>query len=121
MTLRPIADGQIAADGAGLGLEGLGDTDQLAGARDDSITFDTQMQLLLFSELIAALRGNDSVTFRRWLSGVIQDLGRPAVEELIFEWINPLLTVEEMDRLVGWHLGVSKLTGRGNSGQHFKQ
>ena len=28
-----------------------------------------------------------------------------AVEELTLEWMNPLLTVEEMDRLVGWHLG----------------
>ena len=27
--------------------------------------------------------------------------------ELVLEWMNPLLTVEEMDRLVGWHLGVS--------------
>jgi len=29
------------------------------------------------------------------------------VEELMLEWMNPLLTIEEMDRLVGWHLGVS--------------
>ena len=107
MTLRPKADGQIVADGAGLGLEGLGDTDQLAGARDDSITFDTQMQLLLLPELVSALRANDSDTFRRWLSGGIQDLGRSAVEELMLKWMNPLLTVEEMDRLVGWHLGIS--------------
>ena len=32
---------------------------------------------------------------------------QPAEEELMLEWMNPLLTVEEMDRLVGWHLGVS--------------
>ena len=66
--------------------------------------FQNQMHLLLLSELVSALRANDSDTFRRWLSGGIQDLGRPAVEELR---MNPLLTVEEMDRLVGWHLGVS--------------
>ena len=30
-----------------------------------------------------------------------------AVEELTLEWMNPKLTVEEMDRLVGWHLGMS--------------
>ena len=65
------------------------------------------MHLLLLSELVSALRANDSDAFRRWLSGGIQDLGRPAVEELMLEWMNPQLTVEEMDRLVGWHLRVS--------------
>ena len=58
------------------------------------------MYLLLLSDLVSALRANDSDTCRRWLSGGIQDLGRPAVEELMLEWMNPLLTVEEMDRLV---------------------
>jgi len=53
------------------------------------------------------LRAIDSDTFRRWLFGGIQDLGRPAVEELMLEWMNPLLTVEEMDRLVEWRLRVS--------------
>ena len=71
------------------------------------MSFETQMHLLLLSELVSALRANDSDIFRRWLSGGIQDLGRPAVEELMLEWMNPLLTVEEMDKLVGWHLGVS--------------
>ena len=71
------------------------------------MSFETQMHLLLLSELVSAHRANDSDTFRRWLSGGIQDLGRPAVEELMLEWMNPLLTVEEMYRLVGWHLGVS--------------
>ena len=68
------------------------------------MTFETQMHLLLLSELVSALRAN---AFRRWLSGGIHDLGRPAVEALMLEWMNPLLTVEEMDRMVGWHLGVS--------------
>ena len=68
------------------------------------MTFETQMHLLLLSKLVSALRANDSDTFRRWLSGGIQDLGRPAVEELMLEWMNPLLTVDEMDRMVGWHL-----------------
>ena len=58
-------------------------------------------------QLVSALRANNSDTFRRWLSGGIQDLGRPAVEELMLEWMNPLLTVEEMDGSVGWHLEVS--------------
>jgi len=60
--------------------------------------------LLLLSEPVSALRANDSDIFRRWLSGGIQDLGRPAMKELMLKWMNPLLTVEEMARLVGWNL-----------------
>ena len=67
------------------------------------MSFETQIHLLL-SELISELRANDSDTFRRWLSGGTQDLGQPVVKDLMLEWMNPLLTVEEMDRLVGWHL-----------------
>ena len=71
------------------------------------MSFETQMHLLLLSELVSALRANDSDTFRRWLSGGLQDLGSTAVEVLMYEWMNPLITIEEMDRLVGWHLGVN--------------
>ena len=45
-----------------------------------TMSFETQMHLLLLSELVSALRANDSDTFRRWLSGGIEDLGRPAVQ-----------------------------------------
>lgn len=68
---------------------------------------DTRIALLLLTELIAALRANDPDTFKRWLYGGIQDLGKPAVTELMTDWLNPLLTQEEADRLMGWHLGVS--------------
>ena len=68
---------------------------------------DTQMHLLLLSELIAALRANDPDTFKQWLAGGAQDLGEHAVAELMLEWMVPLLTQDEADRLVGWHLGVS--------------
>lgn len=47
------------------------------------MTHDTQVHLLLLSELVFALRDNDAETFKRWLAGGIQDLGKPAVEELI--------------------------------------
>ena len=67
---------------------------------------DTQMHLLLLSELIAALRANDPDTFKQWLAGGAQDLGEHAVAELMLEWMVPLLTQDETDRLVGWHLGV---------------
>jgi len=71
------------------------------------MTHDTQMHLLLLSELVFALRANDSEIFKRWLASGIQDLGKPAIEELMIEWLNPLLTQDEADRVVGWHLGVS--------------
>ena len=37
----------------------------------------------------------------------IEDLGKPAVNEMPLDWLDPFLTVEEQDRLLGWHLGVS--------------
>ena len=58
-------------------------------------------------ELVAALRANDPDAFRQWLSGGVQDLGKPAVIELMADWMTPLLSQEEADRLVAWHLGVS--------------
>ena len=68
---------------------------------------DTRTALFLMGELVAALRANDPDTFKRWLLGGLQDLGEPAVTELLVDWLAPFLTVEERDRLVGWHLGVS--------------
>ena len=67
----------------------------------------TQMHLLLLSELVFALRDNDAETFKRWVAGGNHDLGKAAVEDLMIEWLTPLLTQQESDRLVGWHLGVS--------------
>ena len=68
---------------------------------------DTRIALFLMGELVAALRANDPDLFKRWLLGVVQDLGEPVVEELLLDWLDPFLTVEEQDRLLGWHLGVS--------------
>ena len=47
------------------------------------------------------------------LSGSVQDLREPVVEELLLEWLDPFLTVEEQDRLLGWHLGMSLWSFRG--------
>ena len=44
---------------------------------------DTRITLFLLAELVAARRANDPVTFKRWLYGGIQDLGEPAVTELV--------------------------------------
>ena len=70
------------------------------------MTRDTCIALFLMGELVAALRANDSDLFKRWLSGGIQDLGEPVVEELLLDWLDPFLTVEEQDRPLGWRLGV---------------
>ena len=71
------------------------------------MTRDTRIALFLMGELVAALRANDSDLFKRWLYGGIEDLGEPAVTELLLDWLDPFLTEEEQDRLTGWHLGVS--------------
>ena len=71
------------------------------------MTRDTRIALFLMGELVAALRANDSDLFKRWLCGGIEDLGEPAVTELLLDWLDPFLTEEEQDRLTGWHLGVS--------------
>ena len=61
----------------------------------------------LLNELVSALRANDPDTFKRWLSGGVQDLGKPAVEELLLDWLAPFLSEDEKDRLIARHLGVS--------------
>ena len=69
---------------------------------------DTRIALFLMGGgLVAALRANAPDHFKCWLSGGVQDLGEPVVEELLLDWLDPFLTVEEQDRLTGWHLGVS--------------
>ena len=50
---------------------------------------DTRIALFLLGELITALRANDPDTFKRWLYGGIQDLGEPAVTELLMDWMPP--------------------------------
>ena len=56
---------------------------------------DTRIALFLMGELVAPLRANDPDAFKRWLCGGIQDLGEPAVTELLMDWLTPLLTVDE--------------------------
>ena len=70
------------------------------------MTLDTQMTLALLQELLLALRANDPDDFKAWLSLVIERLGKPAVIELMVDWLDPIFTTDEADRLTGWHLGV---------------
>ena len=71
---------------------------------------DTRITLFLLAELVAALRANDPDTFKRWLYGGIEDLGEPAVTELLLDWLDSFITRVERDRIVAWHLGVSRLS-----------
>ena len=50
---------------------------------------------------------NDPDTIKRWLYGGIQDLGEPAVTELLLDWIDPFITRVERVRMIAWYLGVS--------------
>ena len=68
---------------------------------------DTQMTLALLQELLLSLRANDPDCFKGWLAEGVHELGEPAVIELMLDGLNPILTTDETDRLVGWHLGVS--------------
>lgn len=65
------------------------------------------MTLALLQEMLLALRANAPDDFKAWLSLGIERLGEPAVIELIVDWMEPILTKDDADRLVGWHLGVS--------------
>ena len=38
--------------------------------------------------------------FKCWLSGGVQDLGEPVVEELLLDWLDLFLTVEEREDTV---------------------
>ena len=71
------------------------------------MTRDTRITLFLLAEQVAARRANDPDLFRRWLYGGIEDLGEPAVTELVLDWLYPFITRVERDRIVAWHLGVS--------------
>ena len=63
---------------------------------------DTRIALFLLAELVAALQANDPDTFKRWLYGGIQDLGEPAVTELLLDGLTGL---SPESRETGWWRG----------------
>ena len=63
------------------------------------------MTLALLQELLLALRAKAPDDFKAWLSEGIERLRKRAVIELMVDWMDPILTTEEADRLVGWRLG----------------
>ena len=89
------------------GIAGVWRAGNTQGSHERPMTQDTRIALFLMGELVAALRANDSGSFRGLLSGGIQELGVTQVEELLLDWLYSFLTAEEKDRLMAWHLGVS--------------
>ena len=72
------------------------------------MTTETQMALLVLTELLTAIRAKDAQGFREWLGIAFDTLGLTTVEELFREYLLlPLLSDEECDRIVGWRQGVS--------------
>ena len=77
------------------------------GSCIEPTTTGTQVTLALLQELLLALRANEPDAFKAWLALGIERLGEPVVIVLMCDGLDPILTTEEADRLVGWHLGVS--------------
>ncbi len=71
------------------------------------MTIDTQMTLALLQQLLRALRANAADGYKYWLALGIEELGRDVSAEVESDWMVPLLVEEELDRLIGWQLGVS--------------
>ena len=55
----------------------------------------TRITLVLMGKLVAALHANDPAAFKCWLSGGVQDLGKPVAEDLLLVWLAPFLAVED--------------------------
>ena len=54
-----------------------------------------------------ALRANDADGFKQLLSLGLQELGLEVVDELTRDFLVPLLSEIEADRIVAWYLGLS--------------
>ena len=65
---------------------------------------DTRITLFLLGEFIAAPQANGPETFKRRLYGGIPDLGKPAVTEVLLEWIDLIINEVERGRMVALHL-----------------
>ena len=61
------------------------------------------MTLALLQELLLAPRANDAEGFKGRMALGLEELGRRVVLELMQDWMSPLLTEMEQDRLVGWY------------------
>ena len=71
------------------------------------MTLETLTTVTLLTELLLALRANDPKGFRTLLEMGLDELGLDVVDELTRDFLMPLLSEEEADRMVGWDWGVS--------------
>ena len=74
---------------------------------EQNVTNELQMALLVLTELLTEIRAKDAQGFREWLGKAFDTLALTAVEELLREYLLPLLSDKECDRIMGWRLGVS--------------
>ena len=51
---------------------------------------------ILLNELDSALKANDPDTLKCWLCGGSQDFGKPAVEELLLDWLDAFLMMDKI-------------------------
>jgi len=61
----------------------------------------------LLTELLLALRDNNADNFKLLLGLGLQELGLEVVDELTRDFLVPLLSEEEADRMVAWYWGLS--------------
>jgi len=71
------------------------------------MTLETLTTVTLLTELLLALRANDPNGFRTLLEMGLDELGLDMVDALTRDFLVPLLSEEEADRMVGWSSGVS--------------
>ena len=71
------------------------------------MTLETLTTVTLLTELLIALRANDSKGFRTLLEMGLDELGLDMVDALTRDFLVRLLSEEEADRMVGWSSGVS--------------
>ena len=65
------------------------------------MTLETLTTITLLTELLLALRANDAKGFRTLLEMGLEELGLETVDELTRDFLVPLLSEEEADRMVG--------------------
>ena len=67
----------------------------------------TLTTVTLLTELLLALRENNPDGFKLLLSMGLQELGLDVVDELTRDFMVPLLSEAEAERMVAWHWGLS--------------
>ena len=101
----PIAGTNRVDAQAEEGSQKYGQLNNTPSSHPPAMTLDTQMTLALLQELLLAVRANNAESFKGWLALGLEELGRQVVLELMQDWMSPLLTEKEQDRLVGWPRG----------------